>query len=412
MPPVPPASVVVVGAGLAGAMAVTALRASGYRGEVVLLGAEGLEPYDRPPLSKELLTRAEPAWLRDEVGADLVGADVRLDEPATGLTVDAGGVTVTTAAGEVRAGAAVLATGAEAVRPAGWDEALVLHTAADAAALRAAVRPGAEVVVVGAGWIGAEVAGVAAAAGARVTVVEAADAPLATALGAEVGALTVPWYAAAGVDLRAGTSVAGVEAGAVVLADGTVLPADVVLVAVGARPRSAWLGAALPLGPDGALEVDEHYRVLGADGPLGHVVAVGDLARRRSARHGWVPGGHWDGALRGPALAVRTLLEGPRPQDDPAGDPAPYVFSTQLGHELALHGHPGRTDDVVVREGAADGTTVLWFRPGSDELAAVLAVDRPRDVAAARRLFTGRGLPRLDRSGAADDARPLRGLVL
>ncbi|WP_307844963.1 NAD(P)/FAD-dependent oxidoreductase [Actinotalea solisilvae] len=416
MPAVPPASVVVVGAGLAGAMAVTALRSSGFAGEVVLLGAEGLEPYDRPPLSKELLTRTEPAWLRDEVGADLTGADARLDEPGTALAVDAEGVTVTTRSGEVRADAAVLATGAEAVRPPGWDGALVLHTALDAAVLRAAVRPGAEVVVVGAGWIGAEVAGVAAAAGARVTVVEAADAPLATALGAAVGALTVPWYAAAGVRLLTGARVASVHAGAVALEDGRSLPADVVLVAVGARPRSAWLADALPLGPDGALAVDAHFRVLTDDGPLDHVVAVGDVARRRSPRHGWVPGGHWDGALRGPAIAVRTLLEGPHAQPGPGDDPAPYVFSTQLGHELALHGHPQPTDDVVVRGGTdgtdgTGGTTVLWFHPGTDELSAVLAVDRPRDVAAARRLFTGAALPRLDRSGAEDDARPLRALA-
>lgn len=405
----PPTSVVVVGAGLAGAMAVTALRAEGFGGEVVLLGAEGVEPYDRPPLSKELLTRSEPAWLRDELAADLSAADVRLAEPALGLAVDRAGVAVRTAAGEVRADAAVLATGAAAVRPPGWDGALVLHTAVDAAALRPRVRPGARVVVVGAGWIGAEIAGVASAAGARVTVVEAATTPLEGALGAAVGLLTVGWYADAGVRLLTGVRVDTVRADEVVLDGGERLGADVVLVAVGARPRSAWLGDALPVAPDGSLVVDERYRVLTPAGPLPHVVAVGDLARRRSARHGWVPGGHWDGALRGPAVAVRTLLLG---EDAPPEDPAPYVFSTQLGHELGLYGHPLPTDDVVLRAGAAGpGTTALWIRPGTDELTGVLAIDRPRDVAAARRLFAGPALPRLDRSGAADDARPLRGLV-
>lgn len=403
-------SVVVVGAGLAGAMAVTALRDQGFEGEVTLLGAEGLEPYDRPPLSKELLTRTSPAWLRDEVGADLSRARARLADPATALEVDDDGVTVTTATGTVRADAAVLATGAEAVRPPGWDAALTLHTAADADALRAAVRPGARLVVVGAGWIGAEVAGVAAGAGAHVTVVEAAAAPLETALG-PTGALTAPWYDAAGVRLLVGTRVDAVRADGVQLDDGRTLEADAVLVAVGARPRTAWLGDALPVAPDGALVVDERYRVLRGDRALPHVVAVGDAARRRSARHGWVPGGHWDGALRGPAVAVRTLLAGP--DVDAAGppdDPAPYVFSTQLGHELALYGHPLPTDDVVVRHGD-DGLTALWFRPGSDELAAVLAVDRPRDVAAARKLFTGRALPRLDRTAAADGTRPLKTLL-
>ncbi|WP_308121610.1 NAD(P)/FAD-dependent oxidoreductase, partial [Actinotalea ferrariae] len=395
----PPTSVVVVGAGLAGAMAVTALRAEGFHGDVVLLGAEGLEPYDRPPLSKELLTRTGPAWLRDELSADLSAADVRLAQPALGISVGPAGVTVATADGDVRADAAVLATGAEAVRPPGWDGALVLHTAADADLLRRVVQPGARLVVVGAGWIGAEVAGVAAGAGAEVTVVEAARTPLEAALGPTVGALTVPWYEAAGVRLLTGARVDAVGPGEVTLADGEVLGADAVLVAVGARPRSAWIGDALPVAPDGALVVDERYRVLGVDGPLPHVVAVGDLARRRSARHGWVPGGHWDGALRGPAVAVRTLLAGKAEGATPADDPAPYVFSTQLGHELALHGHPLATDEVVLRAGD-DGWTALWFRPGSDELTAVLAVDRPRDVAVARRLFTGPALPRLERSGA------------
>lgn len=407
-----PRSVVVVGAGLAGSQSVTELRRSGFTGQVTLLGAEGVEPYDRPPLSKELLTRAEPAWLRDELGVDLAAADVRLDSPATGLELTADGVRVQLAGGAVVADAAVLATGARAVRVPGWDSALTLHTAADAATLRAALVPGARLVVVGAGWIGAEVAGVAARHGVHVTVVEAATAPLAAALGPAVGALTVPWYEAAGVRLVVGVGVVAVHPDAVELADGEVVPADVVLAAVGARPASAWLAPTLPLTPDGSVEVDEHYRVLADGRARTDLVAVGDLARRRSRRHGWVPGGHWDGALRGPAVAVQSLLAGQdvpdaRPADAPPADPAPYVFSTQLGHELTLHGMPGARDDVVLRQGDV-GFTALWFTAGTDEVTAVLAADRPRDVAAARKLFTGASLPRLDRATAADAARPLR----
>ena len=403
-------SVVVVGAGLAGSQAGTELRRSGFTGQVTLLGAEGVEPYDRPPLSKELLTRTEPAWLRDELGADLDAADVRLDSPATGLELTASGVRVHLAGGAVVADAAVLATGAHAVRIPGWDSALTLHTTADAATLRAALVPGARLVVVGAGWIGAEVAGVAARHGVHVTVVEAATAPLAAALGPAVGALTVPWYEAAGIRLVVGVGVVAVHPDAVELADGEVLPADVVLAAVGARPASAWLAPTLPLTPDGSVEVDEHYRVLIDGHARTDLVAVGDLARRRSHRHGWVPGGHWDGALRGPAVAVQALLAGrddPDADPVPPPDPAPYVFSTQLGHELTLHGMPGARDDVVLRHGDV-GFTALWFTPGTDELTAVLAADRPRDVAAARKLFTGTSLPRLDRTTAADPARPLR----
>lgn len=396
-------SVVVVGAGLAGARTVQALRAAGFTGRVTLLGGEGVEPYDRPPLSKELFSRPEPAWLRDELDVDLTGADVRLAEPATGLQHDADGVTVATAAGYHRADAVVLATGAVPVRPAGWDAALTLHTAADAATLRAAVGPGRRLVVVGAGWIGAEVAGVAGAAGADVTVVEAGPAPLSTALGARVGALSVPWYAQAGVRLLTGTTVRRVGAGEVVLADGTGLPADAVLVAVGVRPASGWLVGAVPLAPDGSVDVDAGMRVPGTHG---RVLAVGDLAARASRRHGRVPGGHWDGALREPEIAVASLL-GSHGPDGPA-DPAPYLWSDQLGHALAAYGLPRPGDEVVLRGDPAGPFTAVWFEPGSTTVRAVLAVDRPRDVAAARRLFSAPDLPRLDRDAAADPGVPLR----
>ena len=385
-----------------------------------MLGAEGVEPYDRPPLSKELLTRTEPAWLRDELGTDLsLADDVRLADAALSLEVDEAygadegrtAVVVRTASGPVRADAAILATGSHALRPRGWEAALTLHTTADAERLRAALTPGAHLVVVGAGWIGAEVAGVAAAHGLEVTVVEAAHAPLAAALGADVGALTVPWYAASGVRLVTGGSVVSVEdrgaGGARVrLATGEVLEADVVLAAIGARSASAWLGDAVPRAADGSVLVDERYRVPGTGG---RVVAVGDLARRRSPRHGWVPGGHWDGALRSPVIAVAALLEeAGADAGAPVPDPAPYVFSSQLGHELGAHGLPGPTDDVVLRGDPSGPFTVLWFTRGTDELTAVLAVDRPRDVGAARKLFAGARLPHLNRALAADPDRPLR----
>ena len=399
--PAVPRTIAVVGGGLAAAGVVSALRAQGFDGGITVLGAEGVAPYDRPPLSKELLTRTEPVWLAEDIGADVFLADdVRLAEPAIGLAAEPGGWTVRTARDEVAADVVVLATGARAVLPAGWEAAATLHTAADAAVLRAALLPGTRLVVVGAGWIGAEIAGVAAAAGVQVTVVEAAGTPLPVALGPGTGALTEPWYAAAGVRLLTAAPVAGVSATTVELADGEVLYADVVLAAVGARPASDWSDA-LPVAADGSVPVDAGYRVLG--GPPG-LVAVGDVARRLSARHGWVPGGHWDGALRGPAIAVRALLGGPGEPDDPA----PYVFSTQFGHDLTLHGQPGVDDDVVLRGDPAGAFGALWFRPGTDVLTAALAVDSPRDVSAARRMFAGAALPRLDRAAAADAARPLR----
>jgi NADPH-dependent 2,4-dienoyl-CoA reductase/sulfur reductase-like enzyme len=402
-----PRDVLVVGAGLAATQTVGALRDRGFDGRVVVLGAEGIAPYDRPPLSKHLLDRPAPAWLTDEVGVDLLALadEVHLSSPALALSLTGSRPEVTSAEGTFSADALVVASGAHAVRPPGWEAALTLHTAEDAARLRDALRPGTRLVVIGAGWIGAEVATVAAAAGVDVVVVEATGAPLAAALGTVVGELTAPWYAAAGVRLLTGEHVVEVGANGVGLADGKLIAADLVLAAVGARPTTDWLAGALPREDDGALRVDEHHAVIGAPRA---VRAVGDVALRRSRRHGWVPGGHWDGALRGPATLVDDLL-GTSPAGPPA-DVAPYVFSTQLGHELALFGLPRTDDQVVLRGNPTDaaGWAALWFRHGSDEVGAILTVDRPRDVGAARRLFAGEGLPRLDRNVARDPGRPLR----
>lgn len=387
-----PADVLVVGGGLAALRTVAALRDHGYDGPVRVLGAEGVAPYDRPPLSKHLLDRTTPAWLADDLGHDLhaLADEVHLARPARGLRPrPGGGGVVVTDDGDVVSSCVVLATGAHAVSVPGW-QAATLHTAAEADTLRAALTGARRrLVVVGAGWIGAEVAGVVAAAGHDVVVVEARSAPLATALGERVGTLTAPWYAAAGVDLRTGTTVTAVDGAGVVLGDGERLPADAVLVAVGARPATAWLGGAVPL-RGGALPVDETYHVLGSDGPLPGLLAVGDVAVRRSARHGWVPGGHWDEALHGPDVLVRHLLG--LPVDGP--EATPYVFSTQLGHDLTMFGLPAPDDEVtVLGDPAGDGWTTLWRR--GDVVTGVLVVDRPRDVGAARRLLARDDLPRL-----------------
>ncbi|GIG39102.1 NAD(P)/FAD-dependent oxidoreductase [Cellulomonas phragmiteti] len=403
--PLPPADVLVVGGGLAALRTVAALRDHGYDGPVRLLGAEGVAPYDRPPLSKHLLDRSSPAWLADDLGHDLhaLADEVHLARPARALRpLAGGGAVVTTDEGELTSSCVVLATGAHATTVPGW-HARTLHTAADADGLRAALAGGPRrLVVVGAGWVGAEVAGVAAAAGHAVTVLEAQAAPLSTALGAQVGALTAPWYAAAGVDLRTSARVATVDGTGILLADGSRLAADAVLVAVGARPATRWLADAVPLRA-GAVAVDESYRVLGPSGPLPGLLAVGDVAVRRSARHGWVPGGHWDEALHGPDVLVRRLLgvpvEGP--------EPTPYVFSTQLGHDLTMFGLPGAEDRVtVLGDPTGTGWTALWAR--GDLVTGALVVDRPRDVGAARRLFARDDLPRVvlpDAPGPDDDLR-------
>ncbi|WP_341360362.1 FAD-dependent oxidoreductase [Georgenia sp. M64] len=420
---VPPRSVLVVGAGLAGLRTAAELRAQGFTGRLTVVGAEDRAPYDRPPLSKELFTRTEPLWLAEEGYGDLgeLADRVLLGRRARRLEADGTRARVTlapagppagtrTGAEEtVEADVVVLAVGAAAARPSSWDHALTLHGADDAARLRGLLVPGARLVVVGAGWIGAEVAGQAALHGCEVTVVEAAPTPLHRQVGAAAGALTAPWYAAAGVDLRCGRAVTAVRPDAVVLAASAREPAeevaaDVVLAATGVRPATAWLAGAVPLTGQGAVPVDAAGRVRG--GPPS-VRAVGDCAEMTTPTFGTVPGGHWDAALSHPAALAAGLLGRPAPPT-----PVPYVFSTQLGHDLTLVGQPPADDDVevVLRGDVTAGFTVLYLRPGH-RLAAGLTADRPRDVAALRRLLAAGSDPALDVGRASDPEVPLRRAV-
>ncbi|MCK0118064.1 NADPH-dependent 2,4-dienoyl-CoA reductase/sulfur reductase-like enzyme [Isoptericola sp. CG 20/1183] len=407
-----PRSVVVVGAGLAGARTVGALRDHGFDGPVTLLGDEGVPPYDRPPLSKELFARPEPAWLSGELDTDVTElADARLAARATALDVRDDGVRVSTDDGDVTADAVVLAVGSRAVSP--WADALTLHSAADADRLRDRLRPGSRLVVVGAGWVGAEVAGVAAARGVDVTVVEAAAAPLERQLG-DVGARTVPWYAEAGVGLRLATPVLDVDAGGVRTATGR-LGADVVLAAVGARPATAWLEASWPdlaLTADGRVPVDGagRWRSDAAPELRQRVWAVGDCAARPHPVFGTVPGGHWSSALTDPDATVRELLALPAVPHPPA----PYVFSQQLGHDLAFFGVRHGDEDVVVRPLGA-GWAALYLAPGAGPrrvLRAAVVADSPRDVGGLRRLLGGAGAVEVDLDRAADPAVRWRDLPL
>lgn len=434
-----PGSVIVIGAGLAGLRSVGELRAQGFTGSIMLIGAEDIPPYDRPPLSKELFGTVNPVWLSEDLGIDLALADdVLLGTSVTDLRVQP------TAAGpqhhltlsdgrELAADAVVIATGSLPRRRPEWGEGpdgvRVLHSLPDSEQLREALAPGARLVCIGAGWIGAEISGLAAQAGCEVTVIEAGPTPLLTGLGPRAGALTTRWYKESGVELRTNTLVVAADATSVTLHSGEVLAADVVLAAIGARPATDWLGGTLggfvDLRPDGAIDVDAHLRPVDRAGnpipELARVRVVGDCASRRSARHGRVPGGHWDAALRGPAAAVASLLTLPGTADvGLAPDPAPYVFSTQFGRELVLYGQVGPDDDVVLRgdpstPAGTPGWAALFFAPEPDQaasgertLTAVLTVDRPRDVAGARKFFSGEVLPVLDPTAMADPAVKLR----
>ncbi|WP_245687447.1 NAD(P)/FAD-dependent oxidoreductase [Streptacidiphilus griseoplanus] len=390
--------IVIVGAGVAGAQTAAALREHGWTGGLTLLGDEPHPPYDRPPLSKDVLLGKADSTAFD---LDWAALGVELLTGRRALRLEGAEQTVITDAGPVRYDRLVAATGASAVPlpgALGVPGVHLLRTVDDALALRAALRPGARVVIVGAGWIGAETATAARALGCTATVVEAGPEPLPGALPAELGRLTRDWYAAAGVELRTGAAVAEVEPTAVHLADGTRLDADTVVVGVGARPATGWLGdSGVTLEDHGAVLADDRLRTT-----LPGVHAVGDCASFPSGRFGArLTVQHWDNALHGARTVAADLLGG----DAAPYDPVPYFWSEQFGRMVQYAGHHLAADRLLWRGAPEDaGWTVLWLR--GEVPVALLAVDRPRDLAQGRRLIE-RAVP-LDAAAAADPAVPLK----
>ncbi|GII76116.1 oxidoreductase [Sphaerisporangium rufum] len=370
---------------------VEALRARGYRGRVTLIGDEVHRPYDRPPLSKAVLSGGMDSTLVDsDLGA--LDVDLRTGVAAKGLRPG----TLETTEGEIEYDGLVIATGAAPIRLRGEGPQHVLRTIDDALALRALLLPGARVAVVGAGWIGAEVATAARRAGCEVTVVEAAAAPLSAALGPEVGGRTASWYAEAGIGLRLGAMVGSVDPGGLTMMDGSWVPADVVVTGIGVRPNVGWLAGSGVEVDDGVM-VDEHLRT-----SLPGVVAAGDCANWWSRRFGRrMRVEHWDGALYAPEAAVATLL------GDPAVyDPIPYFWSEQFDRMVQYAGdHRGarlmwRGDPVAGR-----GWAACWL-DAEERLVAILTVDLPRDLVQGRRIIQSR--QRLDTDRAKDPSTPLR----
>jgi NADPH-dependent 2,4-dienoyl-CoA reductase/sulfur reductase-like enzyme len=383
--------VVVVGGGLAGLRTVEELRARGYAGDVTLIGAEPVPPYDRPPLSKKLMTgELDDTSLRADLAS--LGVDLRLSETAAELEPG----TLRTSAGRHEWDALVLATGATPVRLPGNGRQHVLRTIEDALALRALLVPGTRLCIIGAGWIGAELATSATSRGCAVTVVEAAQAPLAGAIGAEVGGVTAGWYAAAGVDLRLGQQVASVEAGGIALAGGDWLPADVVVTAVGVRPAVGWL-AGSPVRLDNGVAVDGQLRT-----SMPGVYAAGDCASFWSARYGrQLRFEHWDVALHAPEIAAANVLGG-----SSVYDPVPYFWSEQFGRMVQYVGWHGGADRLIWRgDPARDAKwAACWLAGG--RLAAALTVGSPRDLMQARRLIEAAAL--IDASKLADRSIAVR----
>jgi 3-phenylpropionate/trans-cinnamate dioxygenase ferredoxin reductase subunit len=364
--------VVVVGAGLAGLRTAEHLRARGFVGPITLIGTESRPPYDRPPLSKKVLTESD---LDPSLKADFgtLGVDFRPGEAATGLDEAA----VVTTRGTYPFDHLVLATGALPVALPGEGRQRFLRTYDDALALRDLLRPGLRLAIVGAGWIGAELATAAVAHGSQVTVVEAGPTPLAAAIGAPLGAQTARWYADAGVDLRVAVAVEAVQPGGLALAGGGWIAADEVVTAVGVRPATGWL-------EDSGVRLENGVAVdAGLRSSRPGVYAAGDCAAFESRRFGRrLRFEHWDVALHAPEVVAANVLGG-----DEAYDPVPYFWSEQFGRMMQYVGYHGGAESMVWRGDPAEPTwAACWLAAG--RLVAMLTVDRPRDLLQARRLIT------------------------
>ncbi|WSC44618.1 FAD-dependent oxidoreductase [Streptomyces sp. NBC_01762] len=396
--------VVIVGAGMAGVQTAVALREQGFTGPVTLIGAEPHQPYDRPPLSKAVLLGTAEGSAFD-IDFEELDIELQLGRDVTGVRADAH--ELDTLAGPVPYDVLVIASGAEPVVLPGSEGVPGVHllrTLDDAARLRPVLDQQHTVVVVGAGWIGAEFATAARAAGCEVTVVEAADRPLAGVLPAEVAAPMARWYAQSGAELLTGAPVARIEPGSVVLADGRTVAAGAVVVGIGARPATGWLaGSGIALGPDGSVTADAELRT-----SLPDVYAVGDCASFPSARYGTrLLVHHWDNALQGPRTAAANIIGAGADGASQllAYDPVPYFWSEQFDRFVQYAGHHGDADTLLWRGDPADPAwSVCWLRDGA--LVAVLAVGRPRDLAQGRKLIEAGA--QLDPVRAADPAVPLK----
>ena len=385
--------VVVAGAGLAGLRTAEELRARGYAGQITLIGAEVRPPYDRPPLSKKVLTEAgiDPS-LRADFGA--LDVDFRPDEAATGLDAAA----LLTARGKYPFDHLVLATGALPVKLPGDGRQRFLRSYDDALALRDLLEPGLRLAIVGAGWIGAELATAAVAHGSEVTVVEAGPAPLAAAIGAPVGAQTARWYADAGVRLRVDAVVESVQPGGLALAGGDWIAADEIVTAVGVRPATGWLeGSGVRL--ENGVAVDAGLRA-----SLPGVYAVGDCAAFCSRRFGRrLRFEHWDVALHAPEVVAANVLGG-----DAVYDPVPYFWSEQFGRTMQYAGYHGDAERLIWRGDPAGPTwAACWLAAG--RLVAILTVDRPRDLLQGRRVIASAGP--VDRARLSDPSIPVKQAV-
>ncbi len=374
-------AVTIVGASLAGYRAAETLRRDGFEGRISLIGDEHHAPYDRPPLSKKYLAGDldddRLALTTAEKLSDLQ-MDLRLGCSATGL--DVAGRTLEVGGVAEPFDGLVIATGTRCRTlpgTAGLAGVHTLRTRDDAAAIRDALADGARrLMVVGAGFIGAEVASTAIGRGVDVTMVEALEAPFGRVLGVEMGAVMADVHRHHGVDLRTGVGVDEVlgdgRVAGVRLADGTTLDVDLLVVGIGVVPNTEWLeGSGLTL--DNGVVCDE--TCLAAPG----VVAAGDVARWPNPRYGELMRvEHWDNAVQQGVHAARRLLQ-PDEEATPFA-PVPWFWSDQYDRKVQLAGRPHPDDEVRVVAGSTAEHRFAAFYGRDGRFNAALGMNRPRQV--------------------------------
>jgi NADPH-dependent 2,4-dienoyl-CoA reductase/sulfur reductase-like enzyme/ferredoxin len=382
------AHLVVVGASLAGLRAVESARRAGFAGVITLVGAEEHLPYDRPPLSKEFLTAVEaPAatTLRAEsVLRDELQVHLRLGSPATAL--DPAGRTVWVGNEPLHYTALVIATGATPRSLPGTEGLTGVHTLRtidDARQIRAALDTGARTVVVGAGFIGSEIASSARQRGSTVTVVEAMPTPLARPVGEQMGAVLASLHERNGTTLRVGVGVDAIEGDgrveAVRLADGSRIEADLVIVGVGVSPNTDWLAeSGLELG--NGIECD---KTLQTSSP--GVYAAGDIAswpnplfdtRMRLE--------HWTIAAEQGGAAARNAID---PTNPAAFETVPYFWSDWYGKRIQFVGVAAGAEEIELVAGDLDGDTFLVLYRRGDRLVGVLGLEQRAAVMKYRMLI-------------------------
>jgi len=407
------ATFVIVGAGLAGAKAAETLRTEGFDGNIVLIGAEPDRPYERPPLSKGLLLGTadrdsafvhEPDWYRDN------GVDLRTGTTVTSVDLDRREVTLSGGEG-LGYDRLLLATGARPrtlpVPGADLGDVLYLRTLADSDRIAEAAVSGARLVIIGAGWIGLEVAAAARQRGATVDVVETADLPLQRILGDRIATVFADLHREHGVTFHFGTQVARLSGDdrvrQVELADGTVLPADAVLVAVGARPNTE-LAERAGLTVENGVLVDAGLRTSDP-----HVYAAGDVANVEHPLLGTrIRVEHWANALHGGPAAALSMLG-----REVSYDRLPYFYTDQydLGMEYSGFAPPGTTDRIVVRGDLAKREFIVFWTDGARVVAGMNV--NVWDVADPIRAIIQAGLTghTFDHGALADPDVPLEDLL-